>query len=84
MPSIGTLDKLDAGFPAVRRIEADIAKPGLLEDLVAGAEVVVSLTALCNPALYNTRPLDVIDASFSDLLPVVKLCAARSRWLVHF
>ena len=79
-----TLDKLEPGLPAVRRIEADIAKPGLLDELIRRAEVVVSLTALCNPALYNTRPLDVIDASFSDLLPVVKLCAARSRWLVHF
>jgi UDP-apiose/xylose synthase len=43
----------------------------------------VSLTALCNPALYNTRPLDVIDASYTDLVPLVKLCAARNRWLVH-
>jgi UDP-apiose/xylose synthase len=79
-----TLDKLEDGLPGVRRIEADIAKPGLLDELTRRADVVVSLTALCNPALYNTQPLDVIDASFSDLLPVVKLCAARGRWLIHF
>jgi UDP-apiose/xylose synthase len=79
-----TLEKLERDLPAVRRIEADIAEPGLLDELTRRAEVVVSLTALCNPALYNTRPLDVIDASFSDLLPLVKLCAVRSRWLVHF
>lgn len=78
-----TLDKLERDLPGVRRIEADIAEPGLLEEVTARADVVVSLTALCNPALYNTRPLEVIDANFSDLLPLVKLCAARRRWLVH-
>jgi UDP-apiose/xylose synthase len=77
------LDKLERGLPGVRRIEADIAQPGLLEELTGRADVVVSLTALCNPALYNTRPLEVIDASFGDLVPLVKLCAARGRWLVH-
>jgi UDP-apiose/xylose synthase len=77
------LAKLEPGLAGVRRIQADIAEPGLLEELTARAEVVVSLTALCNPALYNTRPLDVIDASFGDLVPLVKLCAARGRWLLH-
>lgn len=78
------LGKLAGGLRGVRRIEADISEPGLLEDVVGGAEAVVSLTALCNPALYNTRPLEVMDASFGDLLPLVKLCAARRLWLVHF
>ena len=46
--------------------------------------MVISLTALCNPSLYNTRPLEVIDASYTDLVPLVRLCTARARWLVHF
>ena len=79
-----TLDKLAPGLPHVRRVQARIDEPGLLEDLTTGADVVVSLTALCNPALYNTRPLDVIDANYTDLIPLVKLCAARGTWLVHF
>ncbi len=79
-----SLEKLEGGLPGVRRIEADIAEPGLIDELTRKVDVVVSLTALCNPALYNTRPLDVIDASFTDLLPVVKMCASRGRWLVHF
>ncbi len=29
-----TLDKLERGLPAVRRIEADIAQPGLLDELI--------------------------------------------------
>src|SRR3954468_14517758 len=52
-------EKLEGELPGVRRIEADIAAPGLLDELTRRADVVVSLTALCNPALYNTRPLDV-------------------------
>ena len=79
-----TLDKLALGLPHVRRVQARIDEPGLLDDLTARADVVVSLTALCNPALYNTRPLDVIDANYTDLVPLVKLCAARGTWLVHF
>jgi UDP-apiose/xylose synthase len=55
----------------------------LLEAITARADIVISLTALCNPALYNTRPLDVIDASYTDLVPLVKLCAERKRWLIH-
>ncbi len=78
------LDKLADGLPGVRRVEADISQPGLLDDVTRNADVVVSLTAICNPALYNTQPLDVIDANYTDLVPLVKLCAARRRWLLHF
>ena len=68
----------------VEQIRAPIGTPGLLEDIVSRADVVVSLTALCNPALYNTQPLEVIDANYTDLVPVVKLCAKRRRRLIHF
>lgn len=78
------LGKLAPNLPGVRRRVARVGEPALLEELIDGADVVVSLTALCNPALYNTRPLDVIDASYTDLVPLVKLCAERHVWLVHF
>src|SRR3954471_4937630 len=48
------LEKLEDWLPGVRRIEADIAEPGLIDELTRKVDVVVSLTALCNPALYNT------------------------------
>jgi UDP-apiose/xylose synthase len=76
--------KLGARDPRVRLVEASIDRPGLLDEVTAGCQAVVSLTALCNPSLYNTRPLDVIDASYTDLVPLVKLCAARGVRLVHF
>ncbi len=78
-----TFDKLAPNLPGVRLIQASITDPGLLDEVTARADTVISLTALCNPALYNTRPLDVIDASYTDLVPLVKLCAERGRWLVH-
>jgi len=76
-------DKLATGLAGVNRIQASITDPGLIEEITARADIVVSLTALCNPALYNTRPLDVIDASYTDLVPLVKLCTERKRWLIH-
>jgi UDP-apiose/xylose synthase len=68
----------------VERVRASIEDDGLLDDITARVDVVISLTALCNPALYNTRPLAVIDANYTDLVPLVKLCTARRRWLIHF
>ena len=76
-------DKLATGLPGVNRIQASITQPGLLDEITERADIVISLTALCNPALYNTRPLEVIDASYTDLVPLVKLCAERKRWLIH-
>jgi UDP-apiose/xylose synthase len=79
-----TFRKLDTRDPRLRLVEAPIDRPGLLDEITSRASVVVSLTALCNPSLYNTRPLDVIDASYTDLVPLVKLCATRGVRLVHF
>jgi UDP-apiose/xylose synthase len=77
------LDKLEARSPRVRRIEARLDAGGLLEELIARCDVFISLTALCNPALYNTQPLAVIDANYTELVPLVKLCADRGKRLIH-
>lgn len=79
-----TFDKLPP-MPegSVTRIRARVETPGLLDELTARCDLVISLTALCNPALYNTDPVRVIDASYTDLVPLVNLCAARRRWLLH-
>jgi UDP-apiose/xylose synthase len=76
-------DKLPPELPGVERVQASIRDPGLLDAITARADVVISLTALCNPALYNTHPIEVIDASYTDLVPLVKLCAERKRRLIH-
>jgi UDP-apiose/xylose synthase len=78
------LTKLECSDPRVRRVEQRVESPGLVDDVTARCQVVISLTALCNPAQYSTIPLEVIDASFTHLLPLVKRCAERSVRLIHF
>lgn len=77
-------DKLACTDPRVRRIRARVEQPGLADEITSRSTVVLSLTALCNPALYSTVPLDVIDANFTHLLPLVKACTARKARLIHF
>jgi len=79
-----TFAKLAPTGDRVRRIEARLDRPGLLDELTAGCDLVLSLTAICTPAAYNRDPLAVIDASYTDLVPLVKLCAARRCRLIHF
>jgi len=78
------LAKLEGRDPRVRRIEARVESAGLVEGVTERCQVVISLTALCNPAQYSTIPLEVIDASFTHLLPLVQRCAERAVRLIHF
>ncbi len=48
------------------------------------SDTVISLVALCNPSLYNTIPLDVIDINFNRPLDVVRSCAELRTRLIHF
>lgn len=77
-------DKLECSDRRVRRITARVEEPAVVEEVTRGSTVVLSLTALCNPALYSRVPLDVIDASFTHLLPLVRRCAERRVRLIHF
>jgi UDP-apiose/xylose synthase len=45
---------------------------------------VVLLAALCNPALYTTRTLDVIDVNCTGTIPLVKMAAEAGARLVYF
>jgi len=78
------LHKLECRDERVRRVEARVEDPGLVEEVTRRCEVVISLTALCNPAQYSTIPLEVIDASFTHLLPLVTRCSERKLRLIHF
>jgi UDP-apiose/xylose synthase len=78
------LKKLECRSARVTRVQARVEEPGLVEHVTRDCQVVISLTALCNPAQYSTIPLEVIDASFTHLLPLVKACAERSVRLIHF
>lgn len=76
--------KLSVDGPQLRRRLCRIDTPGLMDELSERCELVVSLTALCTPALYNTDPLAVIDASYTHLVPWVERCSERGVRLLHF
>jgi UDP-apiose/xylose synthase len=65
--------------------QGSIADAGAeLTRAIEQADAVINLAAICNPAAYNTQPLDVIHANLFDVYPVVQACAASGTWLVHF
>jgi UDP-apiose/xylose synthase len=78
------LHKLESTHPRVHPLRARIEEPGLVQAITERCQVVVSLTALCNPALYNTVPLEVIDGNYTHLVPLVQSCAERGVRLIHF
>lgn len=55
-----------------------------LEADIRHADVVVNLAALCNPSMYGTRTIDVIESNFVHVEPVVRMCASHGTRLVHF
>jgi UDP-apiose/xylose synthase len=78
------LRKLECTDTRVLRRVAHLEEPGVIDDVTGRAHVIVSLTALCTPALYNTDPLGVIDANYTHLVPLVQAAARRGRRLLHF
>jgi UDP-apiose/xylose synthase len=76
--------KLDRSDPRVVVTRARVEEPALVRDIVGRSDVVISLTALCNPSLYSTSPLEVIHASYTHLVPLVEACARYQVRLVHF
>ena len=63
---------------------AGVPAAAALEGAIREADVVVNLAAICNPSHYNTRPVSVIRSNFSDVVPVVEMCARTGTWLLHF
>jgi UDP-apiose/xylose synthase len=78
------LRKLDTSDPRVVATCARVEDPALVREVVGGSDLVISLTALCNPALYSRSPLEVIDASYTHLVPLVEACSRAHVRLVHF
>ena len=55
-----------------------------LAERLSDADVLINLAAICNPSEYNTNPLAVIRSNLIDVYPIVDLCAAQNKWLLHF
>jgi len=77
-------EKLEQTDSRLRKLCGRVEDPRVVAEVTERADLVLSLTALCNPAQYSTIPLEVIDASFTHLLPLVKSCAERRIRLIHF
>jgi UDP-apiose/xylose synthase len=65
-------------------IQSDVYSCAQLDEYVRGSDVVISLAALCNPSMYNTIPINVIENNFSHPSALVKLCAEHGKRLIHF
>jgi len=78
------LRKLECEDPRIQRIEASVEEASVVAEVTRRNDVVLSLTALCNPAQYSAIPLQVIAANFSDLVPLVTACAEKRVRLIHF
>lgn len=63
---------------------ADLHDLDSLRPLFKRSGTVVLLAALCNPALYNTKPLEVMDVNGLGTIPLVSLCAEIGARLVYF
>jgi UDP-apiose/xylose synthase len=72
------------GNPSFTFVNADIDSPGVMERVIDDSDIVISLVALCNPAQYNTIPIEVIKSNFTQPLAVVERCAQQKKWLIHF
>ena len=62
----------------------DSSAKQLLEQRIADADVVIHLAAICNPAEYNTNPLEVINKNLIESYPMVEMCARANKWLIYF
>jgi UDP-apiose/xylose synthase len=58
--------------------------PETLRKCIAGSSVVISLAALCNPSLYTSIPIEVIESNFVKPYHLLEMCTEARCWLLHF
>ncbi len=78
------IDPADSTSKRLHLYQASIQDQAVLKMVTESCQTVFSLTAICNPALYNQRPLEVIDANYTDLVPLIELCTKKHVRLIHF
>jgi len=70
--------------PGFSFVPLDIENSAAVRPFIQRCDMVVSLAALCNPSLYNTIPVRVIENNFSQPRAVVAMCSEYKKRLVHF
>ncbi|MDD5673163.1 MAG: NAD-dependent epimerase/dehydratase family protein [Chitinivibrionales bacterium] len=72
------------GNPRFNFFNDDIKNESLVEWCIQRSDAVVSLTAICNPALYTQKPTEVIESNFLHPYKIAQICARHKKWLVQF
>ncbi|HEX2958128.1 MAG TPA: bifunctional UDP-4-keto-pentose/UDP-xylose synthase [Chitinispirillaceae bacterium] len=71
--------------PRLSFVASDIySEQELLRDTISRCSIVISLAALCNPSLYITTPVEVIESNYIKPYQILQLCAQYGSWLIHF
>jgi UDP-apiose/xylose synthase len=65
-------------------LESNIYTNPTVVSCIENSEIVISLAALCNPSMYNTIPVEVIESNFIQPVEIIKLCSNLKKWLIHF
>jgi Nucleoside-diphosphate-sugar epimerases len=65
-------------------VKADIFHTEKLKESIEKSDVVISLAAMCNPSLYTSVPLRVIESNFTQPLEIAALCTTLKKRLIHF
>lgn len=55
-----------------------------VDSLVAESDLVFDLAAFVHPAMFVTKPLDVVRLNFFDCLNVIQACVRHKKRLIHF
>lgn len=55
-----------------------------VDALVAESDLVFDLAAFVHPAMFMTKPLDVVRLNFFDCLNVIQACVRHKKRLIHF
>lgn len=70
--------------PRFKFFNDDIQNQSQTEWCIQRSDVVISLSAICNPAIYNKKPVQVIESNFLHPYMVAQLCARHKKWLIQF
>ncbi len=65
--------------------KVDISKDtDRVDELVRNADLVFDLAAFVHPAMFMSKPLDVVKLNFFDCLNVIQSCVRHNKRLIHF
>uniref|UniRef100_A0A7S4B2I5 NAD-dependent epimerase/dehydratase domain-containing protein n=1 Tax=Chrysotila carterae TaxID=13221 RepID=A0A7S4B2I5_CHRCT len=61
-----------------------VEEPQKLKALIARADCVVNLAAICNPSEYIKQPVNTINSNFTDAQDCINYCVELKKHLIHF